>query len=191
MKSLILDTSSEWALLAVVEDDYIHYKLDLPSGPLLSKSLGSEVKKLIEANPPPYGQMIVGIGPGSFTGIRVGVSMAQALSFGWQIPLCTASSLAGFLPVTDPTSTVALDARSGGIYVQCGFEAPQLFSLAEAAHFLSKTTVIASPHPSRIIDRLPNLSTISWLQTRPNPLHLLRCAVPCSYPLKLHYLSTP
>ncbi len=32
-------------------------------------------------------KIVVASGPGSFTGIRVGISLAQGLGFGWQIPV--------------------------------------------------------------------------------------------------------
>lgn len=38
--------------------------------------------------------LIVGLGPGSFTGLRIGMSSLKALSFAVQLPLCGASSLA-------------------------------------------------------------------------------------------------
>ncbi|WP_260483537.1 tRNA (adenosine(37)-N6)-threonylcarbamoyltransferase complex dimerization subunit type 1 TsaB [Sphingomicrobium flavum] len=38
--------------------------------------------------------ILVGVGPGSFTGIRVGIAAAQGLAIGWQIPVHGLSSLA-------------------------------------------------------------------------------------------------
>ena len=39
-------------------------------------------------------RILVSVGPGSFTGIRVGIAAAQGLSIGWQVPLHGFSSLA-------------------------------------------------------------------------------------------------
>jgi len=99
MKSLIIETSTESALLAVLENGRLLWEKHLLGGPALSKSLGLEIKKILELIPPPFDQIILGSGPGSYTGIRVGAAMAQALSFGWKIPLYTVSSLTAFAPL--------------------------------------------------------------------------------------------
>lgn len=177
MKILLFETSTEFALLAVVVEGKVAYELRLSGGPELSKMLGAEVKKILEAHPPPYDRIVAGIGPGSFTGTRVGASMASALSFGWKIPLYTASSLSAFGP-----GTVAVDARMGGIYVQ--EQEPLLLSLSEAAEFLQKQPALASPHPEKIVARIPGLAIE---KRQPDPLLLLEHAVPASSPLKLYY----
>ena len=33
-------------------------------------------------------QVLVGIGPGSFTGIRIAIAAAQWLDIGWDVPVC-------------------------------------------------------------------------------------------------------
>ncbi len=63
-----------------------------------------------------------GKGPGSFTGVRLAVSIAQGLSFGSQVPLFPISTLAavalGALKQTSQidVALVAMDARMGEIY---------------------------------------------------------------------------
>lgn len=62
-------------------------------------------------------------GPGSFTGLRIGLGVAQGLAFGAGIPMVGVSSLAALaktaaLELTAPVDTVltVLDARMGEIY---------------------------------------------------------------------------
>ncbi len=180
--SLILEASTEHALLADSEGNALH----LPGGPSLSKCLGAEVQKFVSGRS--FERVIIGAGPGSFTGIRVVAAMGQALAFGWGVPLLCASSLTAFAPQEDEFAVV-FDARSGGLYLQIGFDAPQRLSLEEAALILEKMPLITSPHPNKILHRLPQLASCNWRETRPNPALLERHAIPASKPINLYYLS--
>ena len=181
MKSLILEASTEYALIAESDGKELH----VPGGASLSKTLGAEVKKFIG----PFQRVIIGAGPGSFTGIRVMGSMGQALAYGWGIPLFTTPSLSGFAPEDEDNFAVAVDARSGGIYIQLGFNAPQLLKLEEASHLLQTIPLITSPHPAKILQRLPHLSPSQWREARPSARMLERHATLATQPLTLHYLS--
>ncbi|MGE4531320.1 MAG: tRNA (adenosine(37)-N6)-threonylcarbamoyltransferase complex dimerization subunit type 1 TsaB [Acidithiobacillus sp.] len=72
-----------------------------------------------------------GVGPGGFTGVRIGVSTAQALALIHQLPVYPVSSLQALAAgVPHPQVLVALDARKGevyaGSYVQNDAGLPQL-----------------------------------------------------------------
>ena len=188
MKSLILETSTESALLAVVNGNELLAHIHLEGGPELSKSLGLEIKKITELSPPPFHRIIIGCGPGSYTGIRVGAAMAQALAFGWKIPLYSVSSLSGFAPKTNKNFVVIVDARSGGMFIQENFNAPKLLKLPEAEAILRTAEIIASPHPDRIATRIAGLTQL--VKTYPDPLHLALHAWRSETP-DLSYLSSP
>ena len=187
MKSLIIETSTESALLAVTQNGQIVWEKQLLGGPALSKSLGLEIKKTLEIAPPPFNRIILGSGPGSYTGIRVGAAMAQALSYGWKIPLYTVSSLTAFAPDKE-NFVIAIDARSGGLFIQENFTAPRLLKLEEAEKILQSYPVVASPHPEKLLQRMPAL--INLVQTKPNALLLAQYSISASKP-DLSYLSTP
>lgn len=73
-------------------------------------------------SPADLSAIAVGIGPGSFTGCRLGVSVAQGLGFANHLPLVPVSSMAAlamsvFMEHGHRWVLVALDARTEQIYV--------------------------------------------------------------------------
>ena len=58
-------------------------------------------------------RILVGVGPGSFTGIRVGIAAAQGLAIGWEAELSGMSSLA-LLACGAPSGSVVAAAMKGG-----------------------------------------------------------------------------
>ena len=86
--------------------------------------------------------ILVGCGPGSFTGLRVGIAAAQGLAIGWQVPVAGMSTLAliaAGLPGTDPVA-VALTGGHGELFVQQFSRAP----LAPSAPVASLTPADAA-----------------------------------------------
>jgi tRNA threonylcarbamoyl adenosine modification protein YeaZ len=95
--------------------------------------------------------ILVGVGPGSFTGIRVAIAAAYGLSIGWNAPLSGMSSLAllaaGML-ANDPVA-VAVSGGHGELFVQSfdqGEPTSELANLspAGAAAVTSANLVIGS-----------------------------------------------
>src|SRR6185369_5960506 len=66
-------------------------------------------------------RIAVGIGPGSFTGLRVGIALAQGMALGLGRPIVGVGSLAALAssaPATDRRTRVpVLDARRGELFV--------------------------------------------------------------------------
>ena len=62
----------------------------------------------------------VGVGPGSYTGLRVGLAAARGIAQALAVPLRGESTLAavaaGVLSEHEPRAVVALDARRGNVY---------------------------------------------------------------------------
>lgn len=64
--------------------------------------------------------ILVGCGPGSFTGVRVGIAAARALALGWGVPVQGMASLgliAAAAAVTGPV-LVAIEGGHGELFVQ-------------------------------------------------------------------------
>jgi tRNA threonylcarbamoyladenosine biosynthesis protein TsaB len=67
--------------------------------------------------------ILVDCGPGSFTGVRVGLAAAHGLAIGWRAPLCGYSSMAAVAAAAGPDAgtagvAVALDGGHGQLFVQ-------------------------------------------------------------------------
>lgn len=88
-------------------------------------------------------QIVCSIGPGSFTGVRVGLSAAKALAQALGVPLVGVTTLESLAldaaKLTGQPFTVALDARRCQLYVQdfaadgSALSAPRLIALADIA----------------------------------------------------------
>ena len=63
--------------------------------------------------------ILVDCGPGSFTGVRVGLAAAHGFAIGWRIPVAGYSSLAAIAAASgDPELAVALVGGHGELFVQ-------------------------------------------------------------------------
>jgi tRNA threonylcarbamoyladenosine biosynthesis protein TsaB len=91
----------------------------------------------------------VTIGPGSFTGIRVGIAAARGIAFARRLPLIGISSfeaMAEAVPTAmlgDRPLVVALESRRAEIYVQL-FDAAR-YPLSQPAAYLPQTLASAIP----------------------------------------------
>ena len=96
MKILSIDTSSNICGVSILEDKKLIVKSDINTGrthsenlmPLIKQTLSEQNLKLSDIN-----LISCDIGPGSFTGIRIGVSSCKAFSDSLNIPCVGISSL--------------------------------------------------------------------------------------------------
>ena len=86
-----------------------------------------EAMRGIEGGFPSLARIAVAMGPGSFTGIRIGLAMARAMGMALAIPVVGVSTLAAFAAplLSEPRTGIiaaTIDARHGSVYFQL-FEA--------------------------------------------------------------------
>ncbi len=96
MKILSIDTSSNICGVSILEDTNLICKLDADTGRTHSENLMpmiDEALKKAELKPADINLIVCDIGPGSFTGIRIGVATAKAFSDSLNIPCVGISSL--------------------------------------------------------------------------------------------------
>ena len=94
-------------------------------------------------------RILVGVGPGSFTGIRVGIAAAQGLAIGWEAELSGMSSLALLACGAATPVAAAMKGGHGELFVQQFDSEPlsastPLLNLppAQAAERISAETVV-------------------------------------------------
>lgn len=89
MTAIILDTSSRLAIIAISENGVVMHKITIEDVRQLSKFLLPSIETLWQDR---FDYIALGIGPGSYTGVRVGASVAKSLAFALDIPLIGFSS---------------------------------------------------------------------------------------------------
>ncbi len=127
MKVLGLDTSTLTSGIAVVDDDKILAEARHDASAHKSDLLVAidDVCKRAGVAPLEIDAVAVGAGPGSFTGLRIGMATAKGIAFATGTPLWAVSSLAALASdgrsalVSPGVIVAALDARKGEIYAGC------------------------------------------------------------------------
>ncbi|WP_349409259.1 tRNA (adenosine(37)-N6)-threonylcarbamoyltransferase complex dimerization subunit type 1 TsaB [Pseudalkalibacillus sp. SCS-8] len=96
MKALAIDTSNLVMGIAVIEDDKIVGELTTNMKKNHSVRLMPAIQSLlkeVDIEPKELDRIIVAKGPGSYTGVRIGVSVAKTMSWSLNIPITGVSSL--------------------------------------------------------------------------------------------------
>ena len=122
MMILALESSAKPASAAVCKDGELLGQYFQNSGLTHSRTLLSMADALLrnlELSVADIGLVAVSRGPGSFTGVRIGVSAAKGLAWGADIPVCGVSTLEAMACQTpEPGCLICpvMDARRGQVY---------------------------------------------------------------------------
>lgn len=121
MKILFLDTSSFFVTIAILEDDKVIYEFkDYITDDMSSKVMPiiSDVFTKVSFSIKDIDKIFVVNGPGSFTGVRIGVTIAKTIAWALNKPISTISSLE-YLATTQCDSKYIIpmiDARRGFVF---------------------------------------------------------------------------
>jgi tRNA threonylcarbamoyladenosine biosynthesis protein TsaB len=127
MPCLIIDTSTDLCLVALAKEDRIVAQEVFQHSNLLSKNLLTSVQALMQKSglaPSDLSSIAAGIGPGSYTGTRLGAAVAKTLAFGLNIPVKAFSSPLAFLPERQGSFAFVIPARSGVYFLLKGSLGP-------------------------------------------------------------------
>ena len=112
--SLAIDTSTSKTIVGIIEDGAVLFEEAHEGATDHGRALSELVAKALKVSKPPQ-QVVVGMGPGPFTGLRVGIAFAQTFALARNIPVIGVCSLDA-IKVDQSEYTVAIDARRKEIY---------------------------------------------------------------------------
>ena len=112
--SLAIDTSTSKTIVGIIEDGAVLFEEAHEGATDHGRALSELVAKALKVSNPPH-QVVVGMGPGPFTGLRVGIAFAQTFALARDISVIGVCSLDA-IKVDQNDYTVAIDARRKEIY---------------------------------------------------------------------------
>ena len=105
---LAIETSSLVSSVALLHDDTLRAELTIQARLTHSEQLMPHIADMLDKASVKKSQIdgvAVAVGPGSFTGLRIGLATAKGLSFAWNVPI----------GVSDRICTL-IDAQKGNVY---------------------------------------------------------------------------
>ena len=122
MLVLSIDTATKACAVGLCRDGKILAEYKINMGMTHSEGLMPQLEQLLErtgVQKADIDLIAVSMGPGSFTGLRIGLATAEALAYAWKKPLqgvATPLALAYNLPVSGIVLSPVLDAQKGNYY---------------------------------------------------------------------------
>jgi len=112
--SLAIDTATSRTIVAVIKDDKVLIESFHEGAMDHGKAITELVSQALRVCPVPD-QVVVGMGPGPFTGLRVGITFTHTFALARKIPVIGVCSLDAIV-IDKDEYTVAIDARRKEIY---------------------------------------------------------------------------
>jgi tRNA threonylcarbamoyl adenosine modification protein YeaZ len=114
---LVIDSATAACSAALIEDGSVIGERHEVVGRGHAERLVPMIEELIDGRRP--SAILVDCGPGSFTGLRVGLAAAHGLAIGWKVPLTGYTSLALIAATGEGSEiAVALEGGHGQLFVQ-------------------------------------------------------------------------
>jgi tRNA threonylcarbamoyl adenosine modification protein YeaZ len=116
---LLIDTSAKYLAIGIAKDNKIVAKTQYEAWQRQSELTIDEINKLFKSTnikPKEVTRVIVANGPGSYTGVRIGLTIAKIFATSLNIPLCLVSSL-NMIAGINGKKIALIDARSKRAYI--------------------------------------------------------------------------
>ncbi len=164
--SLAIDTATSRTIVGILDDSEVLFEGFHDGATEHGFAITELVANALEICPNPD-QVVVGMGPGPFTGLRVGITFAHTFALAREIPVIGVCSLDA-IAVDQREYTVAIDARRKEIYWASykdgkRIAGPEVSKPAEIENF--------------IIDQYPDIKKLVALSSSQNtsePMYLRR-----------------
>jgi len=185
---LLLDSCTEHGVVVFFERGQIKFSGIIPEGVHNSTLMMVEIEKgcrLLGIRPADLEFIAVTVGPGSYTGVRVGVVIAKTLAYAAKVPLIPLSSLNGYVPEEDGPFASVIDARIGGVYLRLGCKkgrevewttAPELCDLEALEGSLQTVRTLVTPKATQIQKKINHLYphlALQWIESPPNTQQMI------------------
>ena len=124
MSILAIDTSTQVSSVAVVSDGKLAAELTMQAKLTHSETLLPHIEEVLgmaNQKKEELEGIAVSLGPGSFTGLRIGLATAKAMAYALKLPIIgvpTLRALAWHFPVEGFQLLPMIDAQKGNVYVE-------------------------------------------------------------------------
>ena len=121
MRLFYIDTSSSYLYIGIVENDSLLSESKLELKNEMSKYTDCEIKKIFnqaKIEPADIDKIIIVSGPGSYTGIRIGMTFAKIFAYTMKKKITTITSLEAMAYSTSTANYIVpiIDARRGFVF---------------------------------------------------------------------------
>ena len=173
MITLALDTSTDRCNVVVMEDGLVVFDENFTGDRSCSSHLFGCLERALQSVPS-FNQIVIGLGPGSYSGVRIAISAAIGIEFGLNLPLIGIASTSALETDSAHYQTIG-DARRGTFYyaqIQEGIcvEGPLLLTLEALNEKLGQHPLL----PVLTSDSIPDFPGAKL--THPSAVKLARMA---------------
>lgn len=192
MDLLVLDTATERGMFSYLRNGNELFTCYLPFGLQEAQGLLGKLQEYLNERNMSLQSLdaiAVGVGPGSYTGIRIAATIGKMLSYPLKVPLVGVSTLETFVPTITGEFATVIDAKIAGVYLQRGLhngtevkyeEPPQVLLIEEAIKLLKTVHTLVSPSTTSLQQKLLQAApdhTWTWEESAPSPQQMYSVAL--------------